>query len=433
VAIISYALWQRVFARDPNVVNRQVVLDGKAATIVGVMPSGSEYPSKTEVWTPSHFDAAKWTYRGEGTRFVNVLGRLKQDVSLPSARADLKSIGERWRTEHPDSDGHWQFGSESLRDYLYGGLRPALLILAAASGVLLLIACINVANLLLSRGSARAQEVSLRRALGAFPEPDSRSVCYRKHAASTAGRGNRFAGNVRLVAFPGGKSARPPGARRNSNQLANSRLHILCFGSDRYFVWFCSGLQARRRDLNTNLKRSDTRMEGAAGNRVRTAFISVEVGLSLILVVGASLLAESLWNLLNSPLGFQPDHVLTFKLELPWNGNAIAIQTFFADLERGIESLPGAIAVGQISALPTVDWHLRSNFDVDWKPRTEQGDAVNAEDRAIGGDYLKAMGIPLLAGRDFTKADASSKQPRAFVNEQFGRQYLPDGNLIGGI
>jgi putative ABC transport system permease protein len=431
VAVVSYALWQRIFGGDPNVINRQVTLDGKAATIVGVMPPHSEYPSMTEVWTPSHFDPAKWTYRGEGTRFVNVLGRLKQDVSLPSAQADIRSIGERLRTEHPDSDANWQFGSASLRDHLYGGLRPALLILAAGSGVLLLIACINVANLLLSRGSVRAREVLLRRALGASPRRILAQFVTENTLLALLGGGIGLLATFVLLHFLG--ASLPGRLGRGGTQISwpiavftftLSVLTGILFGS-------IPALQARRPDLNTNLKRGDTRVGGAAGNHIRTAFISIEVGLSLILVVGASLLAESLWNLINSPLGFQPDHVLTFKVELPWNGNSTAIQTFFDELQRRIESLPGVIAVGQISALPTVDWHLRSNFDVDWKQRTERGDAVNVEDRAIGGDYLKAMGIPLLAGRNFTKADASSKQPRAFVNEQFARQYLPGGNLIG--
>jgi putative ABC transport system permease protein len=125
------------------------------------VPLGLTYPSKTEIWTASHFDSAQWTWRGEGTRFVNVLGRLKKNVSLAAAQTELQAIGERLRREHPDSDGTWRFGSETLRNYLYGTVRPAILALMAASAVLLLIACINVANLLLSRGTTRVQEVSI--------------------------------------------------------------------------------------------------------------------------------------------------------------------------------------------------------------------------------------------------------------------------------
>src|SRR6185437_9672390 len=189
-------------------------------------------------------------------------------------------------------------------------------------------------------------------------------------------------------------------------------------------------LQVRRIDLNTNLKQGDTRTGRAAGNRLRTLFVSMQFAFSLVLLIGASLLAESLWHLIQSPFGFQPEHVLTFEIKLPWKRNPAAVKGFYDELQRRIEALPGIQAVGQISALPTIDWHLRSNFDVDWKPRTPHGDAVNVEDRAIGGNYFEAMRIPLLAGRYLTDADRGAK-PRAVVNRQFAEQYFPNGNPIG--
>ncbi len=210
-------------------------------------------------------------------------------------------------------------------------------------------------------------------------------------------------------------------------------------------VWFAAGIsmltgvvfgcvpaiQSRRLDLNTTLKQGDVRVGRTGGGRLRTALISIQVALSLVLLVGASLLAESLWNLLKSPLGFQPDQVLTFVIKLPWNGKPVTIQAFYDELLRRIQRLPGVSAVGHVSALPTIDWHLRSNFDVDWKAQTPHGDAVNVEDRAVGGDYFKAMGIPLLAGRYLTEEDRKAKQPKAMVNEQFVREYAQDVDVIG--
>jgi len=160
-------------------------------------------------------------------------------------------------------------------------------------------------------------------------------------------------------------------------------------------------------------------------------FIATQVAISLILIIGASLLAQSLWNLINQPLGFQPDRVLTFTLKLPWNSNPTFAQSFFDQVRIRFQAIPGVMAVGHISALPTVDWHLRSSFDVDWKRASPHGHAVNVEDRAIGGDYFSAMRIPLLKGRYLTENDRQAKQQYAVVNEQFVRQYFPAGNPIG--
>lgn len=431
VAIISYSVWKRLFSGDPDVVNRQVTLDGKGATIVGVLPQGLEYPRKIEIWTPSHFDPAQWTWRGEGTRFVGVLGRLKQNVPFSSMQEELRSIGERMRREHPDTDANWQFGSESMRDYLYGRVKTALLVLMAASGVLLIIACINIANLLLSRGTTRAQEIALRRALGASQSRILAQFVTENTLLALLGGGIGLLAAYVAIRWLGTDL---PGRLGNSGIEMSWPIVWFTFAIAVLtgIVFGCvPALQARRIDLNTNLKRGDARVGGAAGSGMRTAFISTEVALSLVLLVGASLLAESLWHLIKSPLGFQPEHVLTFEIKLPRNEKASAVKGFFDGLQSGISSLPGVIAVGQISALPTVDWHLRSNFDVDWKPRTLHGDAVNVEDRAVAGDYLRAMGIPLLAGRTFREADAQAKQPRALVNHQFVRKYFPEGNVIG--
>jgi len=340
-------------------------------------------------------------------------------------------VGERLRREYPNTDSNWQFGIEALRDFLYGTVRGPMLVLMAASGVLLLIACINVANLLLSRGTTRAQEVSVRRALGA-----------------SQGRilAQFLAENAILALLGGGIGLLSTYAclRWFGTQLPG-RLGAGGINVNWPVVWFAAGVsmligvvfgcvpavQSRHLDLNTTLKQGDVRVGRTGGGRLRTAFISIQVGLSLVLLVGASLLAESLWNLLKSPLGFQPDHVLTFAVKLPWNGKPIVVQRFYDELLSRIKRLPGVSAVGHVSALPTIDWHLRSNLDVDWKARTQHGDAVNVEDRAVGGDYFKAMGIPLLSGRYLFEEDRKAKQPKAMVNQQFVREYMSDGNVVG--
>jgi putative ABC transport system permease protein len=430
VVVISHAFWQREFGGDSRVLNRQVTLDGKAATIIGVLPPELEYPSRTEIWTPARFDPAQWTYRGEGTRFINVIGRLKPHVSVEQMQQELKLIGERLRKDYPSTDSNWRFSMEPLREFLYGGVRRPLLVLLAAAGLLLMIACINVANLLLSRGTTRAHEVSVRRALGA-----------------SQGRilAQFLAENVVLALIGGGIGLVSTYAcLRWFGTHLPGRLGASGISVNWLVMWFTAGLsmltgvvfgcvpavQSRRLDLNTTLKQGDFRVGRTAGGQLRTAFICAQVAVSVVLLVGASLLAQSLWNLLKSPLGFQPEHVLTFATKLPWNGKPAVVQRFYDDLLSRIQRLRGVSTVGHVSALPTVDWHLRRSFDVDWEARTLHSDAVNVEERFVGGDYFKAMGITLLAGRYLTEDDRKAKLPRGMVNEQFVREYFPSSNIV---
>jgi predicted permease len=190
-------------------------------------------------------------------------------------------------------------------------------------------------------------------------------------------------------------------------------------------------LHKNRGTLSVSLKQGESQLAGRAGAWARNAFVSLQVAVSLVLLVGATLLGESLWNLVKSPLGFVPEHVLTFRLVLPWSAKPDAARDFHANVQQRLEALPGVIAVGQTSALPTEDWHARGNFDADWLPRTDHHDAVNAEVRSISGDFLRALGTPLLSGRGLAPGDGISKPPRVMVNRTFAQQYLPDGNVIG--
>jgi putative ABC transport system permease protein len=433
VAVISNAVWKKTFGGDPRILNQLVQIDGKPATIIGVMPPGIQYPSKIEIWRPSHFDPADWMHpdnRLNGSRFVNVIGRLRPGLSLAAAQQDFLRIGEQLRKEFPASDSEWQFSSESLRDYLYGGLKPALLILLAASAVLLLIACINVASLLLSRATTRSREVALRRALGASQGRVVAQFLTENMILALAGGALGLLAALATVAWLG---ARLPGrlsaaAVELNWPVAGFTLALSLATS--IFFGMPPALASRRNDLNANLKSGDRRTGGASGSGLRELLIALEVALSLILLVGASLLGESLWNLMKFPLGFVPDHVLSFRLELPWDDGSLRNRRFFDELQTKVEGLPGVIAAGQITALPTVDWHLRSNFDVDWMPRTQHESAVNVEDRHISGDYLGAMRIPLLSGRSFTDSDNRSKKLVALVNQAFARQYGRNQNLI---
>jgi putative ABC transport system permease protein len=431
--VLSYSAWQEFFGGDRSVIDRQVLLDQKQATIVGVMPPSFRVPNGVDLWRPSHFTPGQFgDFRHEGTRFVNVYARMKPGVTAPAAQADLNTIGGQLQREHPATDAVWQFRSDSLRDNLYGTVRPALLVLLIASGFLLLIACINVANLLLSRATVREREVALRRALGASEGRILLQFLTESTLLTLIGGCFGLASSYLLVRTIGAKL---PGSL-GTPELIGMNWPVAGFALT---LSACAGIafglvpawQNRRVELCAALKRGEMRLAGSTGSGLRHAFISVQVGLSLMLLVGASLLAQSLGNLMKSPLGFDPDHLLTFAVNLPWNTKAAAIRNFYAGVQQGIESMPGVTAVGQIDALPTTDWHLRSNFDADWLPRIANRPAINAEDRHIAGDYLRAAGTPLLAGRTFTARDFDIKDTPILVNQELVQQYLPGGNPIG--
>ncbi len=432
IAVLSYGAWQRLFGGNPDAIGQQVTIDRKATTIIGVMPSGFDYPHGTDIWQPSHFDPADWgKYRGDGTRSMNVFARLKPNVSLQAAQNNLRVISSRLQQDYPATDASWRFSSQSLRDYLSGRFRPALLVLLIASGTLLLIACINVANLLLSRASARQREIALRRTLGAT----SKRILSQFFIESLLL--TFFGGVVGLFTamglahaieshLPGGLNTVRAGVDRPVILFALA----LCILTGIVFgvvpAWHCRSI-----DLSTTLKEGEPRIAGRSGRRLRSAFLSVQTALSLVLLVGALLLMQSLWKLTRSPLGFQPEHVLTFQIALPWTTDANAARNFYSELQRRIESLPGVTSVGQISALPTEDWHARSNYDIDGRPRTANHDTAAAEDRYISGDILRAIHIPLLAGRALTPRDQELKSPPVLVNRQFAHEYFPNENPIG--
>jgi predicted permease len=432
VGVLSYAAWQRIFGADPAVIGQQVTIEQKSTTIIGVMPKEFSVPAGIDLWRPAQFTPGSWKWRGEGSRFINVVGRLAPEVSLGSAQSDLRRIGEQLRHQHADTDGSWQFEATGIRDDLYGELKPAVLVLFIASGFLLLVASINVANLLLARAISREREVALRRALGAS-ELRIR-IQFLTEAILLAATGG-LAGLGLTFLLVRTLAAKLPGRLGTAGTVEMNwpvagfavGLAVACG------IAFGLAPAMRNRDsaLNPDLKQNDMQVVGRARGRVRNAFISIQVAISLVLLVGASLLGESLWNLLKSPLGFTPEHMLTFRLVLSWNAKPDATRNFYADVQRRLETLPGVIAVGQTSALPTEDWHARGNFDADWLPRTNHHDAVNAEVRSIAGDFLHALGTPLLAGRGLSLGDGVAKPVRVVVNHQFAQQYLPTGTLIG--
>src|ERR1700733_1222752 len=431
--VLSYPGWQRLFGGDPNIIGEQVKLEQQTATIVGVMPQGFSAPGGVDLWHAAQFTPNNWgNDRGDGERANNVFGRLRLGVTLAQAQADLDRIGEQLRREYPSSDGAWRFTSETLREDRYGQVQSALVVLLIASALLLLIACINVANLLLSRATSRQREVALRRALGA----SGRRVAFQFFVESVL---LALAGGVTgiLLAFVLTRIAATslPGilGRPGTIHMDGIVIGVALLISVATGIVFgvAPVLETRKGQLHSALKQGETRLGGSSGNWLRSVLVGVQVGLSLVLLVGASLLAESLWNLVKQPLGFEPEHLLTVRVLLPWDTRPEAVGNFYNDVQQRIENLPGVEAAGQISSPPVTDFHVRGSFNADWLPQVANQPAISAEIRNIAGNLLVAIGTPLLTGRAFTAADQVSTVPPVLVNEALVRELMPQGNPIG--
>jgi len=432
-AVLSYEGWQKIFGGNRNVIGQQVKLNQRAVTIVGVMPQDFSAPGAVDLWHPAQLVPSTWgSYRGEGLRYFNVFGRLRQGVTQAEARSDLERIGDQLRREYPATDGSWRFTSETLREDRYGTVRPALIALLIASALLLLIACINVANLLLSRATVRQREVALRRALGASAGRVTVQFLTESVMLALIGGAAGIASAFILVRLSAshlpGMLARPGAVYPDWIVAGIAVLACLITG---IAFGLAPTLESRRVQLAAALKQGEARLGGSAGNNLRSALVGLQVALSLVLLVGAFLFAESLWNLLKRPLGFQPEHLLVFSLSLPWDTKPEDGRNFYNDVQQRVENLPGVLAAGQIDAPPMVDWHVRRSYDADWLPRIPGQPAINAETRDIAGNLLAALGTPLLAGRAFTPEDQVAKSPTILVNRALVREFLPNGNPIG--
>jgi len=427
--VLSYASWQRIFGGNPAVIGHAINVDKQAATVIGVMPSDFNYPAGTEMWRTAQFDPASWkSYRGDGTRFINVFARLNENVTPAHAQNELNLLAAQLVREYPSTDADWHFDTSTLREYTYGAMRPALLILLGASIVLLLIGCVNVVSLLLSRATAREREIALRQALGASRKRVVRQLLTENFLLALIGGITGLGAAFVLVRWASAKL--PPSFHLQGHlaidwSVAGFALAV-CLGAGLIFG-LAPAIQADRSDLNRSLRTGDGLAGSLERGRVRSALISVQIGFSLMLLVGASLLTQSLWRLVRTPLGFNPDHLLVFNIQLPWEGTPAAADGFFAAVQRRVEAMPGVAAVGQISALPTLNWHSRSSYDADWMRRTAHQDSVRAENRHLAGRYLEAMHIPLLAGRDLRPDDGSA----VLVNQEFVRRYSPDQSPVG--
>ncbi|HEX4945241.1 MAG TPA: ABC transporter permease, partial [Blastocatellia bacterium] len=434
--ILSHGLWQRRFASDPGIVGKTIHLNGTARTVIGVMPAEFNYPRGMELLAPIAFTPEMKTNRGNHSYLV--VGRLKNGVSVAQANTEMTGIAAQLEQQYPDQNTGLSAGVYSLLADTVRPYRIALLVLMCAVGFVLLIACANVANLLLARASERSREMAIRAAMGAGRGALMRQLLTESVMLALVGGalGVLMAlWGVELLksSLPGEAFQFVPGLR---NVGLNYAVLSFTFGLSLLtgiVFGLAPALQAAKPDLNETLKEGSKGSASTTRSRLRSALVVAEVALSLVLLTGAGFMLRSFLNLLQVNHGFNYENVLTMGVQLPQAKYTEVPQrvAFFAELERRLKALPGVEAVGFVSHLPLGQSNSSSSFLIEGVPEPPPGQSFSGRSRICTPAYFQALGITLLQGRAFTAQDKADSTPVVIVNETLAKKFFPNGDAVG--
>jgi len=435
VAIITFSLWQRRFGSDANIINKTITTNAITRTVIGVLPAGFNYPKGAEVYAPMPMSPEVIKSRGNHSYYV--IGRLKPGVSLQSAQADIDTITARLAAQYPETNvglgaTAYPIVADTVRMY-----ETALWVMMAAVGFVLLIACANVANLMLARASGRQKEIALRAALGASRWRIVRQLMVESLIIALIGGALGV-----LIAFwgidllrasnPGEAAKYAPGWDHLGINLpvlvftlAISLLSGLLFG-------LAPAWQVSKPDLNDALKEGGRHSAGGP-RRLRSLLVVSEIALSLMLLIGAGLLFRSFLALLKTNPGFNPEGVLTMNVNLPFAKYKEDAQraAFYSDLVQRVKELPGVQSAAVVNYIPLGGSNSSEHFLIDGTPEPPPGQETGGRYRVCTPDYFQTMGISILKGRGFTDQDKAGSKPVIIVNETLARRHWPNGDALG--
>ncbi|HKP85995.1 MAG TPA: ABC transporter permease [Blastocatellia bacterium] len=433
VVLISHGLWQRRFGRDPNIIGQSLTLSGSSFTVIGIMPPTFKFPEDDiELWTPIAFDSDD--RQSHGAHFISVVGRLKPGVSVNEAQSEMDAIAGRLREQFPNSNSGWYARVTPMLDYAVANIKPALLVMLCAVAFVLLIACANVANLLLARAAARQKEVAIRRALGAGRWRIVRQLLTESVLLALVG------GGVGLLIAVWGVDALVALAPEDLPRVRD-------VGIDRYALLFtfaitlltgvifglAPAVEASKPNLNETLKDAGRGSTGGLGRkRLSNLLVIAEVALALVLLVSGGLMMRSFLKLLEVNPGFNPQNVLTVNISLPFKkySDDDKQAAFVRQLSERVAALPGAQSVGVTNVMPIVnDFNL--GFVIEGQPRGTNAELPSTKYYGVSPDFFAAMGIPLLSGRVFTERDNKDSTRVVIINETMARRYFPGVDPIG--
>jgi putative ABC transport system permease protein len=433
VVVIGYGLWQRRFGGDLSLIGQKLVLDGKPFTVVGILPPGFEFPAKKEMWAPAVFSADE--LRTRGASYLGVIARLKPDATHDQAQRDMEAVAVGLAEQYPQTNAEMRATVVPLHDQLVGDVRPALLVLLGAVGLVLLIACANVANLLLVRAAERQREFAIRAALGAARRRLVRQLLTESLMLGLLGG----VGGLLLATWGIDiiLALRPEDLPRVSEigidtQVLGfatlvSLLTSLIFG-------LAPALQLSRTNLQQTLKEAARTTTGSIRHRMRNLLVISEIALALVLLVAAGLFVRSFIKMLEVDPGFRQDRVIALQVFI-WDRNRTPAERL-AFIEQTLERLSnvaGVKSAGAVSAPPLVESSIDvdTNFTISGQPPPAKGQEPAAYSTVATADYFDTMGIALAGGRFFTKFDTLKTAPVVLVNQALARRYFPGEDPVG--
>jgi putative ABC transport system permease protein len=437
VAVLSHGLWQRRFGGDPLIINRTITLNNESYMVLGVMPAEFKF-GRDELWAPIAFTPEQLSNDRRGSEYLGVMARLKPGVTIEQAQTELDLIARRIVEANPGTypaDSRWGVQLKSLNEEVVGDVRPALLVLMGAVGFLLLIACSNVANLMLARAAARSREIAIRTALGASRLRLVRQLLTESlllaFIGATAGLLLALWGIDLLVAL---EPANIPRAREIS---IDARVLLFTFGLSLVtgvLFGILPAVQASRPELSGALKEGARGSSLGAGLRsARSLLVVAEIAVALVLLVGAGLMVRSFSRLLTVSPGFRTDNVLTLQVALPTTKYKEPQQrrAFYQELLGQIKAMPGVEAAGAVSNLPLGGAGTSFTFQIEGRPTPEGVLSPHTDGRVATTDYLQTMSIPLQRGRYFSERDNADGQQVAIIDETLARLYFPGEDPVG--
>ncbi len=431
VAILSHSMWQNRFGSDPNVAGRTLQLNGRAYAIIGVMPAGFSFPERATLWRPMPIDPAD---QDRGPHYLNVVARLKTGVTLAQAQTEMSALSARLSKQYPEKTSGHGVKIVALNDIIVGDIGLVLYVLLGAVGFVLLIACANLANLMLARVGGRQKEIAVRTALGASRLRIMRQLLVESVILALGGGliGLLLAmWAVRwVVSLSADSIPRVQEISVNPRVAAFTFLVSLLTG---VLFGLAPAIQASKSDLTDALKESGRTTAGVRRNRLRNVLVVSEVALSLVLLVGAGLLIRTFAKLSQVNPGFNPEQVLTMGVSLLPNKypEEEQVATFYSQVLERAASVPGVIALGATAGLPLSGSDTTDNFTIEGRPPIAKEAEPLTEYWVVTPHYFQSMAIPLLAGRDFSVTDTKQSPNVVVINEEFRRRHFGSENPLG--